>query len=300
MGYGYSGLSPEEALQKWYAIRQKPQSQLTPQEAEDVAGNMTNLAKENPQAWALLKSGTKPSGDSRTIFNPQTGQWDAQKTQGFWSHPESWFQLAAGAGLGGLVAAPAIAGAMGGGAAAPGAMTGAEMSAGGLVGPGVTGAGAAGGGLLSTAAKLSGPLSALAGGRQAGREAEAQAQALNDRNRMAGEELNLRAPSMRGQQASQGDVLANAQDFAWGPSQMVGNIPVPSSTGGLRPSIHSQNTRDLGQQMAADALRGQRTNGGRVFDVTPLPKAGVGDSILNNAASFTGLLDAFRRPPVRY
>lgn len=132
----YSGLAPEEALQRWYALRQKPQSQLTPQEAEDVAGNMTNLAKENPQAWALLKSGGPQTGDTRPIFNTQTGQWDQQKVQGFWDHPESWFQVAAGAGLGGAVAAPAIAG-MGGGAAAPGAMTGAEMSAKGLVGPGL-------------------------------------------------------------------------------------------------------------------------------------------------------------------
>lgn len=138
----YSGLSPDQALAKWYAIRQKPANQLTPEEQTDVNGNMVGLSKENPAAWALVRTGRNDTGSTREIFNPQSGNYDTQKKQGFWSHPESWLQVFGGAALG----APAVFGALGAGAgagassAATGAgsaATGGGMSLGSLLGIGL-------------------------------------------------------------------------------------------------------------------------------------------------------------------
>jgi hypothetical protein len=113
----YAGLSPQQALAKWYAIRQKPQDQLTPEEQADIRGNMTGLSQENPAAWTMVRTGTNNTGKTTDLFNPQTGSWDTTQNKGFWSHPESWFQVLAGAGLGSAAAIPAI---LGSGAAAGG------------------------------------------------------------------------------------------------------------------------------------------------------------------------------------
>lgn len=117
----YRSLSAKDALDLWaknrkaYAAKQQAGIPLTPDEQEDLDGNMTALAQQNPDAWKLLKSGANVrQGDSgnkiRDIFNPGTGEWEQQDVKGYWSHPESWIQLAAGAGMGGLGAYAAFAG----------------------------------------------------------------------------------------------------------------------------------------------------------------------------------------------
>jgi hypothetical protein len=132
----YAGLSPQDALAKWYNLSHRVNDPtLTPEEvAANKEGGMVTLARENPAAWKAVATGINDNGSTRQVFDPNTGQWVNQDVHGFWSHPESWIQLAAGAGLGGVAAAPALAAAGGGaaggggGAAAGGAAAGALPS----------------------------------------------------------------------------------------------------------------------------------------------------------------------------
>lgn len=132
--------------------------------------------------------------------------------------------------------------------------------------------------------------SGLGAGRQKGRESDATFQQKQDQNAIAAANTNLGAGQQRASQSVRGDYLANAQDFHWGAPTMVGNIPVPSSTGGFRPSMFSDNTRKLGAQLSSDALRDQTTNGGRAVSLTPLPESGAVDSILNTVGSIAPFL----------
>lgn len=84
---------------------------------------------------------------------------------------------------------------------------------------------------------------------------------------LARRKFALEAPGKRAGTAVRGDILANAQDFAYGAPTMVGNIPVPTSSGGLRPSIFSDATRQLGSEISKGALASQQA--GDVF--APLP-----------------------------
>lgn len=183
------------------------------------------------------------------------------------------------------------------------------------------GAGAGGAGILGTAAKFAGisdpsnPLSYLgvagkigdalgaagqgaANGRvtQAGiTQREDQLAQQQYQNQLAGAKFALAAPQERASNSVKGDILSNAKDFAWGAPTMSGNIPIPTSTGGLRPSIFSDNTRALGAQMSSDALAGAKSGADNlpVPALTPLPEAGTGSSILTTAGIIGGLADAF-------
>ena len=107
----YAALDPVAALKKWSEIRQKDPSTLTPEEKNDISGNMTGLAAENPQAWQAVKTGINDNGTSKDIFNPSTFSWEKQEDHGFWSHPESWLQLGFGGAVGGIGAASLLGGA---------------------------------------------------------------------------------------------------------------------------------------------------------------------------------------------
>lgn len=138
----YAGLSPQEALQRWYEIRQKPAELLTPEERADVQQNMVGLSQENPEAFRLVASGTAPQKNAegknqRQVFNQQTGQWDTQDVHGYWSHPESWLQLAAAGSVGAPILAGAISGA-GGAAGAAGSAAGGTGAGTGAAGTGLS------------------------------------------------------------------------------------------------------------------------------------------------------------------
>lgn len=117
----YSGLSPTDALQKWYA-NQNNQNR-TPEEQADYLGNMSGLAQQNPAAWKLMQTGQNNNGKTRQIFNPNTGNWDNQQVKSMWSHPETWMQLGFGGALGGIGAAGMMAG-----AANPAAYVGSDVA----------------------------------------------------------------------------------------------------------------------------------------------------------------------------
>ena len=104
--------------------------------------------------------------------------------------------------------------------------------------------------------------------------------------------MNLGAPSARLASSVKGDIAANAKDFSYGAPTMVGNIPVPTSSGGLRPSIFSPTTRQLGALTSQEALANETADGGKVAGVTPLPQATTTDSILGTAGTIASLMGA--------
>jgi len=321
----YEGLSPKEALAKWYAIRQKSQDQLTPEERADVAGNFTGLQRENPQAWQAVKMGVNAQGNpsqykagqTTSVFDPTTGTYTDKTLKSWISDPESKWILAAAAGLGGVAAAPAIAGAFSGSGAAAGPGAGAASASGAgvlpstTIGTGMVGPITGGTGLATGGSTLAGGLPAwlkaveaggqiasdISAGRAKGRIDEsnlnnnadrtaldlyrtqvasnadennyglssaqmANNYGLNSVNAGLGignldlnqKEYALAAPGKRAGNAVRGDILANAQDV----SIDAPNIPKTSISGGLRPSMFSANTRELGGLMSQQALDQQR------------------------------------------
>jgi hypothetical protein len=99
----------------------------------------------------------------------------------------------------------------------------------------------------------------------------------------AQKQFSLDAPGQRAGNAVRGDILANAQDvnIDAGP-----NIPVPSISGGLRPSMFSTATRMLGGEMSKQALASQQA--GDSF--RPLPE-------LPNYEAPSGGLPTYIKPP---
>lgn len=140
-----------------------------------------------------------------------------------------------------------------------------------------------------------GPVGALAGGalsgRAAGRQAEAGLGLNQDQLRLLAARLNLQAPQMRAANAARGDLLANVQDVS------VGAPRGTRLSGGTRPSLLSENSRNLGRQMSRDALLSQMK--GDPFTPTPLPQSGKLDTLLAILGGVGTGVDAWRtaRPP---
>lgn len=227
------------------------------------------------------------------------------------------------------------AGAVGGGTAGT---IGTAAKIGGLLsgGKGATG-------YLDTAGRVADAIGAASSGRAAGRATEAQLaqganrniidlyraqqDAANSENAFglnkvsAGigvgnldlnqKQFSLDAPGKRASNSVRGDILANAQDAVG--SGISPNIPVPTITGGLRPSMFSANTRALGGEMSSQALKSQQAGdqfsplptlpdykaGPAAPSLTDVPQAGKLDSILNVASSIGGLMGSipYKRTP---
>lgn len=226
-------------------------------------------------------------------------------TPSFWEKYGPWLALA---GVGGVMAAPLIAGAAGaaGGAAGASATPGAAIDLGapiaGSVGSGVPagllgGSTAASSGVLGLASKVAGlgggkmtlsdildaagkigqVASGAASGAANGRIAQASAQQRQDQlaldaynAQLAADRLNLAVPTTRAATAVRGDILANAQPFSWtGGSTNVNGIPVPTSSGGLSPALFSSATRALGAQLPKQALAAQTADQGNLASPPP-------------------------------
>lgn len=185
------------------------------------------------------------------------------------------------------------------------------LGAGGVIAAPFTG----GASLATIIPAIGGVASAVASGRAAGRQSEAVLQGANDRSRIAAAQaledalqgranLDLRqrqfalaAPGQRAGNSVRGDVLSNVQD-----AQVMGPVTgthgrVPTITGGLRPSLLSGNTRQLGADQSRQALLSQMQ--GDNFDKlppinipqpTPLPQANAFDKILGGVGLAGGLL----------
>ena len=125
-------------------------------------------------------------------------------------------------------------------------------------------------------------------------------------------EYALKAPGMRAGNAARGDAMAGLQDAGVSGPITHTRGQVPQITGGLRPSLLSSNTRQLGQNMSRDALL-QNMGGADSFQplppinipsITPTPQAGGFDQFLNilggvgaGAGALTQAGAFARRPP---
>lgn len=165
---------------------------------------------------------------------------------------------------------------------------------------------------LAAAAKISPALAAWAAGNAQGNLAQASASNNYDKNavslyqaelgnntsqnafNLATANLGLEAPGMRAKSAVQGDILANAQDATV--SGVPSNIPVPTISGGLRPSMFSPATRALGGAMSTQALAGQQASttptiptwqaGPAPPTLTPLPNGSAASDVATGASIF--------------
>ena len=205
-------------------------------------------------------------------------------------------------------AAPALAGLFGGGGAAAGGAAAGGAAAGGAAagGTAATAGGLTAAGLVKTALPLGlSALGRLGQGRAEGRAAEAEQQQAQDRLRMQAAILQREAPGARMSDAVYGDTLANVQDY-----QLTGRGRNLSSTGGLRPSLMSQGTRDLGKSASRQALLSQLGSTGEgqaprgvdpygSVEPSALPQPGGLDKFLMGAgavAPFLPLLAQRRQP----
>lgn len=101
--------------------------------------------------------------------------------------------------------------------------------------------------------------------------------------------LALKAPGMEAGNAVRGDVLANSKDASF--TGLPSYIHVPQMSGGLRPSMLSQNSRALGANMSRNALM-HNMSGDDVPDLTPLPTRTGYDTALQGVATGAGFLNA--------
>lgn len=235
-------------------------------------------------------------------------------------------------GLGDAALAGLGSGAMGAGGAAgaAGAGLGAWDAAGNFIGDSTV-SGLAGGStldkILGSASAIGGLLGANETGRAQGRLAETQAnsgwnrdqiglysnqiQANNAENNwnlgaadrdLAQRKFALAAPGERAGNAVRGDILSSARDVAF--SGLPNDIPNIQISGGLRPSMFSDSTRQLGALMSKDALAGQQKGdafapltykpGPTAPTLTPPTNAGTLDDILNAAGTFSDLYGVAR------
>lgn len=126
------------------------------------------------------------------------------------------------------------------------------------------------------------------------------------------------APGERASNAVRGDILANAQDATFSGSS---RIPKFEFGGGLRPSMLSSNTRQLGSEMSRQALLDQLKGESTPFSDLPaadyssiinapgspggtaLPQGGKMDTILQAIGEYGGLgvnaMGALNRPEVQ-
>ena len=291
------------------ALQRHPEAFTDP----SVVGAQTPADKN--QAIAAYLKRVDPTYDPNNVYTtmpnggitPNTGSW-------FSDHlPLITGLMGAGSGGAGLLAGGAFGGA--GAAAGEGASSGVGPLAGGYGAAATTAAAPAGiaatgggsilggasgllglnaspGGILKTAGQVGGALMGAEADRQAARQAEANAQIAQDRNAITAAQVNLGAPDARLASSVKGDIASNAKDFSYGAPTMVGNIPVPTSTGGLRPSILSPTTHALGTLNSQQALSNETADGGKPAAVTPLPQATPTDSILNSAGMIASLMGA--------
>lgn len=169
--------------------------------------------------------------------------------------------------------------------------------------PTLMAAGGAAGGLGDALAGGGGPSAVQGVGQTAGSIEAARAKGLVDQARIQQEQdalaqsrakLALAAPGQEASNSVRGDIVANSKDF--NVSGLPSYIHIPQMSGGLRPSMLSQNSRQLGGVMSRNALANQMS-GSDVPNLTPLPTSTGLDKVLQGVAGGAGFLSALGKVP---
>lgn len=296
-----------QAMQATAAMRQEPWYQqllaswgLDPR--GDANGNVS--LNEDQQQQLLDQARAHGIGISDNYLIDQNGQIAEQP-----SH--LWRDIGIGAGIGGLALTGLgaagigpLSGLLGGASSVASAIPategiGSAASLGLPVTAGLGTAGTAAGvgaaatpGLtdwLKTAQNVGGALSSASAGRAQGRIQEGLMNQNQARTAVDLYNTELNAPRTIARNAVKGDVLANAQDASF--SGVPSTIPVPTISGGLRPSMFSDATRQTGRNISAAAAATPIPS--PAAPVLPeLPQAGGFDSFLNGASSLAGIASA--------
>ena len=147
---------------------------------------------------------------------------------------------------------------------------------------------------LKTAGDIGSALGAAGSGAAAGRNADNNANIgfAQAQNNLYNSEL--RAPGQIAQNSVRGDILSNARDVSMAAPS---DIPVPQISGGLRPSMFSDTTRQLGQNITANAAATQMPVA-TPPTLQPFETAGTGSNILNTAGVIGSLAKTI--PPSVY
>lgn len=259
-------------------------------------GHQGGMNSDEQSAWLTgqLRAAGVPLEDGQHVM----GNGQVLRDQTFWEkYKYPILMMAAGAGGGLALSALTGEGVLAGGAA--GAASGGGATAGGLTTGGVIKGATTGAGLLKTLAGSGNALAQTAAqieaGRAGGNVAQAKLQQTQDQLAQNRALLALRAPGIEAGNSVRGDVLANSQDASF--SGLPSYIHIPNMQGGLRPSMLSQNSRDLGGVMSRNALAHQMS-GDDVPNLTPLPQSngldttlqgiGLGGSFLNALGGLGG------------
>lgn len=257
---------------------------------EEMLGNARAAQQRgDPNAFRLLPHGWRQ--------DPETGQF---RENTFWEDHGDTIQFLAGMGID--FASAGLFGGLGGlgGAAAEGGSKSMGFldtlkqgfdvynKASPMIDAFTRGTGSGGNG-PSAASAISTTAGSIEAQRAAALVKQAQLQQEQDQLAQNRALLALRAPGMEASNAARGDVLANSKDVSF--TGLPSYIHVPEMSGGLRPSMLSQNSRDLGANMSRNALL-NNMSGKDVPNLTPLPTSTGYDTALQGITTGAGFLNA--------
>jgi hypothetical protein len=139
---------------------------------------------------------------------------------------------------------------------------------------------------LKTAQDVGQSLGAASSGRAAGRNADNNANIAYANAQTNLYNSELAAPGKVAHNAVKGDILSNARDVSLAAPS---DIPVPTISGGLRPSMFSPTTRQIGSNITANAAATPLPTPTAPV-LNPMETAGTGDTILNTAGYLSNLV----------
>lgn len=105
----------------------------------------------------------------------------------------------------------------------------------------------------------------------------------------------MAGPTESARSTALGDTMANVKPFEWGQPNMVGNIPVPTGSGGLTPANFGPNTRQAGadlSNLSASRVNSPTFNLPTPPVLPPIPQQGSLSSALGTAGLLANALKA--------
>ena len=249
-----------------------------------------------PQAFSPEAGNTYVN--DQTHYDIPSGE--VQKNKGVWDLPETYAILAMAAGMGGVVAGPAIAGAVSGhtGAGTAAAATGGKV---GTLGS-ILNYAKQGKDAYDTYSGLTDVLGKAAGSSTAEEQHNDQLKMLLENSKLNRDKFALMAPGQRLKTSEVANMLSSytPSKMDWGPGGFTPGAGArgvqPTITGGVSASIAhpSASTAALRQQVMDQQLINQM-KGDAGTDLSGVGSTSVGNQILGGAATGTGILEALAK-----